>query len=67
METNTPEKPTRLVRSHKRSLQREIHAILDKASRLAPDESGDELNLVIVNTGGTSTWSRVEIYGRGGR
>lgn len=61
------DKIKRLARSHRRSLQGEIHAILDQAARLAPEETRTTLELVTVNTGGTSGWSREEIYGNQGR
>lgn len=61
------DKIKRLARSHRRSLQGEIHAILDQAARLAPEETRTTLELVTVNTGGTSRWSREEIYGNQGR
>ncbi len=54
----------RLARRHRRSLQGELHAILDQAVRLAPSEPDDEgLHLVTVRTGGVSRWSRADIYG----
>jgi hypothetical protein len=58
----------RLARSHRRSLQGELHAILDQAVRLAPREQEDGiLHLVTVKTGGTSRWSREDIYEHQGR
>lgn len=54
----------RLARLHHRSLQGELQAILERAARLAPlSEESSELDLNTVDTGGTSTWSREEIYG----
>lgn len=61
------ERLKRLARSHRRSLQGEIHAILDQAIRLLPDEAEEELELFTVNTGRSSSWSREEIYGDDGR
>ena len=58
----------RLARSHHRSLQGELHTILERAARMAPpDEPVRALNLVTVRTGRTSSWSRAEIYGPDGR
>jgi plasmid stability protein len=52
-----------LARSHRRSLQGELHAILDQAVSLAPREQEDDtLHLVTVKTGGTSRWSRADIH-----
>ncbi len=67
VEPQVLERIKRLARSHRRSLQGEIHAILDQAARLAPEETGDALELVTVNTGGTSSWNREEIYANQGR
>ncbi len=54
----------RLARSHHRSLQGELRAILDRAAGLAPPEPDTRtLNLVTVKTGYTGAWSREEIYG----
>ena len=58
----------RLARSHHRSLQGELHAILERAARMAPpDEAVRTLTLVTVRTGRTSSWSRDELYGPDGR
>lgn len=58
----------RLARSHRRSLQGELHAILDQAVRLAPrEQEEDPLHLVTVKTVGTSRWSREDIYEHQGR
>ena len=58
----------RLARSHSRSLQGELHAILERAPKMAPpDNELRALNLVTVNTGHTTSWSRDEIYGLDGR
>ena len=58
----------RLARSHHRSLQGELHTILERAARMAPpDETVRALNLVTVRTGHTASWSGDEIYGPGGR
>lgn len=58
----------RLARSHHRSPQEELRVILDRAAQLAPavDNTGS-LKLVTVKTKGSSSWSRQEIYGDGGR
>ena len=58
----------RLARSHNRSLQGELRAILERAARMAPpDEDVRTLDLVMVKTGHTTSWRRDEIYGPGGR
>jgi len=57
----------RLAESHHRSLQGEIHFILEQAARMAPPEQLQPLSLVTVRTGRTSTWNREEIYGDSGR
>jgi plasmid stability protein len=58
----------RLARENHRSLQGELRDILEKASRRAPTlDSCDDLDLVTVRTGSTSTWRREEIYGDSGR
>ncbi len=58
----------RLAQIHKRSLQGELHALLEWAVKLSPS-SGKEntLSLVTVRTPGTSSWPREEIYGNQGR
>lgn len=58
----------RLASSHHRSLQGELHAILDQSARLAPSaEEVRPLELVTVRTGHTASWNRDEIYGPDGR
>ncbi|MDE0508771.1 MAG: hypothetical protein OXI17_09075 [Gammaproteobacteria bacterium] len=58
----------RLARSHHRSLQEELREILDRAAEMAPaDENTNSLELVTVKIKGSSSWSREEIYGDGGR
>ncbi len=58
----------RLARSHNRSLQGELHAILERAARMAaPAGRSRQLRLITVNTGGKSRWRREEIYGSEGR
>ena len=58
----------RLARSHHRSLQGELHTILERAARMAPpDETVRTLSLVTVGTGHTTSWGRDEIHGPGGR
>ena len=58
----------RLARNHHRSLQGELHTILERAARMAPpDEDVRSLNLVTVKTGHTALWSRDEFYGPDGR
>jgi len=66
--SNTLHALKRLARRHHRSLQGELHAILERAARMAPpDEEGRMLDLVTVKTGHTTSWSRDEIYGADGR
>ena len=58
----------RLARSHHRSLQGELHTILERAARMAPpDDDVRTLNLVKVNTGHANSWNRDEFYGPDGR
>lgn len=58
----------RLARGHRRSLQEEIRAILERAARTAPPEEQSELDWITVETGGRSpTWSRSESYDDRGR
>ena len=58
----------RLAKCHRRSLQGELHAILDRAARTAPPEEEAGLDLITVETGSRSpTWSRSEIYDDQGR
>jgi plasmid stability protein len=57
-----------LAKVHKRSLQGELHALLEWAVKLSPS-SGNEntISLITVSTPGTSSWSRKETYGDQGR
>ncbi len=57
----------RLARQHNRSLQGELRAILERASRLAPPEEAVKLNLTTVKGSGESSWSRDQIYDDSGR
>ena len=58
----------RLARSHHRSLQGELRAILEHAARLAPaEDAAEELKLVTAHTGYTGSWRRDEIYDADGR
>ena len=58
----------RLARSHHRSLQGELHTILERAARMAPpDDTVRTLDLVKVDTGRTNSWSRDEFYDPDGR
>ena len=53
-----------LARRHHRSLQGELHFILEKASLLdREDYVEEELELYTVNSGNNSSWNREEIYG----
>ena len=57
-----------LARSHHRSLQDELLAILARAARMAPPEAEEQrLQLVTVKTERSSQWSRDNIYGDDGR
>lgn len=52
-----------LARLHHRSMQGEIRAILTEASLRAPAEPfSEQLNLVTVDTGNASAFTRDEIY-----
>lgn len=58
----------RLARMHHRSLQGELHSILERAARLAPlAEEADRFDLLTVETGATSGWTREDLYGADGR
>lgn len=57
----------RLARQHHRSLQGELHAMLERAARMAPPEQPRELNLNTVDTGRTGEFTREDIYGDSGR
>ncbi|TVQ22601.1 MAG: plasmid stabilization protein [Spirochaetaceae bacterium] len=58
------ERLRRLAALHHRSLQGEVRAILEEASRRAPcDGEGDGLDLVTVETGRDDAWSREALYG----
>lgn len=58
----------RLARSHHRSLQGELHAVLERAARMVPPETADcSLDIVTVKVGGKQSWARDEIYGNEGR
>lgn len=55
------------ARRHGRSLQQELRAILDVAENGAEPVPLPPIRLATVRTGGSSTWSREEIYGDEGR
>jgi hypothetical protein len=58
----------RLAKGHHRSLQGELHAILELAARSAPPSKTESLEWIMVSTGKTEpTWSRSEIYDTDGR
>ena len=65
--SETIEALKRLARGNHRSLQGELRDILEKASRAPTSDMDDDLDLVTVRTGSTSTWHREEIYGDPGR
>lgn len=47
---------------HHRSLQGEIHQLLEEASRIPLPSDGIDFQLNIVGVGGAGSWSREEIY-----
>lgn len=54
----------RRAQAHHRSMQGEIHAILEDAARSAPPEEGyAPLTLHHVEVGGAQPWTREELYG----
>ena len=57
------------ARRHGRSLQQELLAILEAAAvePVSAPASLPPLQLTMVNSGGSSAWSRAEIYGDDGR
>ena len=58
----------RLARMHNRSLQGELHEIVKRAARFAPETGdSDDLEIVTVKTEGGSSWRREDIYGNEGR
>ena len=57
----------RLAKSHGRSLQGELHPILERAARTAAPEEETRLDWITVETGGSPPWSRSEIYDDRGR
>jgi plasmid stability protein len=68
IEAGTLDALKRLARSHRRSLQGELHVILEHAARLASGPGKPErLRLVTVKAGGGSAWRREEIYDPKGR
>jgi plasmid stability protein len=66
--SETVEALKRLARGNHRSLQGELREILETASRRAPGpDIDDDLDIVTVRTGSTSTLHREEMYGDSGR
>lgn len=61
------ERLKRLAQLHHRSIQGELHAILEEAVRSAPVGDTAPLRLITVRTDGQSKWNRDEIYGDGER
>ena len=58
----------RMARMHHRSLQGELHAILEWAVKMAPSlPDEDELQLITVRTGKRGGFSREEMYEASGR
>lgn len=68
VDPNTLAALKRLAKSHRRSLQGELHIILERAARTAPPEQLEAISWISVETGrAASTWSRNEIYDDDGR
>lgn len=68
VDPNTLAALKRLAKSHRRSLQEELHIILERAARTAPPKQLEAISWITVETGrATSTWSRSEIYDDDGR
>ena len=66
--SETIEALKRLARENNRAHQGEVRDRFEKASRRAPtSDMGDDLDLVTVRTGSTSTWHPEGIYGDSGR
>ena len=58
----------RLAKSHHRSVQGEVRAILSEAARAAPpDEGYAPIRLTHVDIGGEQAWTREDIYDDDGR
>jgi len=58
----------RLAKRHHRSLQGELHYILEKASELDLEASMEEdLDLITVSSGLNKSWRREDIYDHEGR
>jgi hypothetical protein len=58
----TLENLKQLAAYHHRSLQGELHRILEEASRRTPNLNSGSFKIKTVNTGMQGTWSRDEIY-----
>ena len=68
VDPNTLAALKRLAKSHRRSLQGELHTILERAARTAPPEQPEVMSWITVETGrAASTGSRSEIYDDDGR
>jgi plasmid stability protein len=68
IEPDTLDRLKRLAKAHRRSLQGELHVIIEHAARLAPEpEQSSKLRLVTVKTDSKSAWHREDIYGAQGR
>ena len=58
----------RLAKFHNRSLQGELHAIIDRAIEMSPKfPPARRLELVTVKTKAANSWNREDIYGYEGR
>ena len=55
------------ARRHRRSLEQELRAIVEMAENDPGPATVPPIRLTTVRTGGSSTWSREEIYGDEGR
>ena len=64
---NTLRSLKRLAEFHHRSLQGELHYILEKAAMSVPENPAPSLKLTTVRTNSSSQWNREEIYGDEGR
>lgn len=56
------ERLKRRARARHRSLQGEIHAILEEAANEPGEDTDQPIDLVLVNTKGQQDWSREAIY-----
>jgi plasmid stability protein len=65
---NTLSALKRLARLHHRSLQGELHSIIEQAIKLMPEtQEGQKPDLITARTNSNGSWHRGEIYGDAGR